>query len=327
MANAGIGLDLNVQLIGRSGRTTAPPPVCPTVAPPTPPPLPAATMATVGVVRTTPTTLRELEMTPMCTELDGMDVDEDADAFSDGECCSVDAFDPLFRGGFVIDPSTGARVRLSPAHLLAPGLTMCSPSRAENKWVRGAICNQFKLFNHYQMLERCPALKPFLDEAKLLEGPDPKDTTGRTMKTGFTSLPECNGNVSDIKVDAPECVVRLQKLQRAMAKAGIGADLNVQLIGGSGLVLSRTTAPPPVCPTAAPPAPVPPSLPPAQETGAAPMATDDVVCTAPTTLRELEMAPTCSELDGMDVDEDADGFSDTECCGVDAFDPLFRGEE
>eukprot|EP01043_Picozoa_sp_COSAG02_P015992 COSAG02_NODE_695_length_18407_cov_105.138573_1_plen_478_part_10 len=33
-------------------------------------------------------------------------------------------------GGFVIDPSTGARVRLSPAHLLAPGLTMCSPSRA-----------------------------------------------------------------------------------------------------------------------------------------------------------------------------------------------------
>lgn len=229
-------------------------------------------------------------------------------------------------GGFVIDPTTGARVRLSPAYLLAPGLTMCNPSCAENKWVRDATCNQFKLFNHYKMLERCPALKQFLEEAKLLEGPDPKDKTGRTIKTGFTTLPECNGNVSDIKVGAPECVVRLQKLQQAMAKAGIGSDLNLQLVGGSGLALSRMTAPPPVCPTAAPP--LPPPLP-TLATGATPMATDDedAVRTTPTTLRELEMAPTCSELDDMDVDEDADTFSDSECCGANEFDPLCRGEE
>ena len=120
--------------------------------------------------------------------------------------------------------------------------------------------------------------------------------------------------------------MRLQKLQQAMAKAGIGSDLNLQLVGGSGLALSRMTAPPPVCPTAAPP--LPPPLP-TLATGATPMATDDedAVRTTPTTLRELEMAPTCSELDDMDVDEDADTFSDSECCGANEFDPLCRGEE
>ena len=51
------------------------------------------------------------------------------------------------------------------------------------------------------------------------------------------------------------------------------------------------------------------------------------LCSTPTTLRELEMAPTCSELDDMDVDEDADTFSDSECCGANEFDPLCRGEE
>ena len=215
-------------------------------------------------------------------------------------------------GGFVIDPRTGARVRLPARHLLAPGLTMCSPSRAENKWVRDkAVCNQFRLFNHYKMLERFPELKPILQEAKLLEGPDPKDSS--KIKTGFETLPECNGNVSDIKVDAAECVVRLQKLQRAMAKAGIGSDLNLLLMGGSGLAPNQVAARPVVRPTGAPPAP--PPLP------STPMPTTTQSRGAPTTLRELQTAPTFEPIDDMLIDEDADKFSDDEA-GV-----LFGGEE
>jgi hypothetical protein len=221
-------------------------------------------------------------------------------------------------GGWILEPRTGRRRRQGRAELLAPGQTMCRPSDASNKWTRPVTCNAFKLFNHYQMFERYPLLKDICRTAKLLEGPDPKDDTGRTIKQ-METLPECNGNVSDIKVDAADCIVRLQKLQRAMAEAGVPSDINVLLRSPPGAAAPAQRATPPPPPFTLPWAICPPftcveGVAPADSTATYSMATASIPLDRPaiprvpmpTTLRVLEAAPASSEQ-VLSFEEESDG--------------------
>jgi len=221
-------------------------------------------------------------------------------------------------GGWILEPRTGRRRRQGRAELLAPGQTMCRPSDASNKWTRPVTCNAFKLFNHYQMFERYPLLKDICRTAKLLEGPDPKDDTGRTIKQ-METLPECNGNVSDIKVDAADCIVRLQKLQRAMAEAGVPSDINVLLRSPPGAAAPAQRATPPPPPFTLPWAICPPftcveGVAPADSIATYSMATASIPLDRPaiprvpmpTTLRVLEAAPASSEQ-VLSFEEESDG--------------------
>ena len=137
--------------------------------------------------------------------------------------------------------------------------------------------------------------------------------------------------VSDIKVDAADCIVRLQKLQRAMAEAGVPSDINVLLRSPPGAAApAQPAAPPPPPPFTLPWAICPPftcveGLAPATIATSS-MATASIPLDRPvvprvpmpTTLRALETAPVSSEQ-VLSFEEESDG-GDSDDIDVDEFD-------